>query len=678
MARNASRTQSVAGAFLLAGCSASLTIGALDTLLALSANSSGFPSFSSLFPSLGLLVALTFAGWAGLSVMLGIVLRSSIRPRALSWAAALECSVVVLFTMLWLAGLNAVSSFTGDFRNAIVKAFLVACVSGAAALGAFFVAGRWEVSARGRGRVRFLMALVPLSLTTLAVLSCAGFTQAVPWSAAGAMAAALLAVSCAVSYLFRHSPALSAVMALSLAIVICTPAVSFVQARAGRPGTPPHSRSGHTVPRVILITVDALRRDSVNCFSPGGNLTPHIDAFAKDCLLFKNAYTPSPWTVPSFVSLMTGVDAAVHGVNEYFAPIPSRYTTLAERMREAGYLTGAVGHQPQLLRMGRGFDDFDFYPKRLPYNGDTTAGKLLWRIFREESPTHKLTNNACRWFASHKDEDFFFWIHYLDPHTPYAPPAEYIPDSPMRARMGVEFGGSASTVRGGNRCKTQAERDWVKALYDAEVRYVDDNIGRLLDQLRAQGLYDDALIILTTDHGEEFWDHGSFEHGHTLYNELVTSPMLIKLPGAKAKGRVEAAVSNGALAPTLLDLCGVAYDAGAFTRPSFAALLGGSGGYTPAPVFIGATEYYEPREAVVFDRFKLIHAPDSGANLLFDIEEDPGEHHSVVVTEPERTATGLRLIEEVTAGAGEGGGEDSGEGAKDAFIEGELGALGYL
>ena len=677
MSRNASPAQSAADAFLLAGCSASLTIGALDALLALSANKSGFSSLSALFPSLALLVALVLAAWMGSSIVLGVVFRNSIRPRPLACAAAYETFVVVLFTMLWLAGLNAVSSFTGDFRNATVKAVLIACASAAAALGVFFIVGQSEASPRARGRVRFLIALVPLALTTLAVFNCAGFTQAASWTVAAAASVAVLTALCIASHLLRHSRALTVLTVASLVIVLCTPTIGFIQSRAARP-QPPHFNSPLTVPRVILITIDALRRDSVNCFNPGAELTPNIDAFAKDALLFENAYTPSPWTVPSFVSLMTGVDSPVHGVNEYFAPIPVRYTTLAQRMRRAGYFTGAVGHQPQLLRMGRGFDDFDFYPKRLPYNGDTTAGKLLWRIFREESPTHKLTDNACRWFASHEDDDFFFWIHYLDPHTPYAPPAQYIPDSPMRAEMGVDFGGSASTVRGGNRCKTQAERDWVKALYDAEVRYVDDNIGRLFDQLRQRGLYDDALIILTTDHGEEFWDHGSFEHGHTLYNELVASPLLIKLPGAKAQGRVAATVSNCALAPTLLELCAIAHDADAFTRPSFAPLLLGNATYTPTPVYLGATEYYEPRQAVVFDQFKLIHAPDSGTNLLFDLENDPGEHHSLTPAQPEPTATGLRLLQEMTVHAAQGGDDGSEDDAGDAFIEDQLNTLGYL
>ena len=235
---------------------------------------------------------------------------------------------------------------------------------------------------------------------------------------------------------------------------------------------------------------------------------------------------------------------------------------------------------------------------------------------------------------------------------------------------------------GGRSIRTPEDRAWLKLLYDGEVRYVDDNIDRLIANVKDLGIYDDALIVLTSDHGEEFWDHGNWEHGHTLYNELVTVPLLIKLPGGAPKGEVHQAISTDALLPTILDICSVEPSTGFPVRRSLRHLwMRAATPDSVEPIFLSGVEYYEPREGIVFDGMKYIYATASEEEELYDLGVDPGEQNSLVGSSDAKLQEARTLLEQRrrlremhdTPVTGSDGGVQI-----DPQIEAELRALGYI
>lgn len=240
--------------------------------------------------------------------------------------------------------------------------------------------------------------------------------------------------------------------------------------------------------------------------------------------------------------------------------------------------------------------------------------------------TSELTDLAATWIEENRDSDFFLWVHYYDPHIPYTPPREYIAkDAVPDGSIGYAFT-DPGKIRSGNFAPNAAQRKWIKELYDAEVRYVDDNIGRLLDSFKENSLYKSSLIILTSDHGEEFWDHGGYEHGHTLYNELLHVPFILKLPGSHRAQVVDNDVTTQSLMATVLDITKIRKDSGTPTAESLAPLIMDTPAlYSGKPLFSTGLLYYENREAVIFDGNKYVESLVTGESELYDLKTDPRE-----------------------------------------------------
>jgi arylsulfatase A-like enzyme len=639
------------GALLFTAMATALSVGFIDTILALAALPHGFATFDVAFPSLALLVAATFVGFFLLAIGASIVVPPRVRARKLAFHLGLMAFCVAFFTLLCAGDLNAISAFAAHPIRAGVKAALLAAVAMAAAAGAYQVTDRMGSVAGGQARLLCAAGLGTLALGGAAAIAVLWFTDLAgcPTSTMGAIigsAAAGLGLLALFTLRWRAVWAVRLLVALSLVAVLGSPVVSYFNDWAPRPTEPVALRRGHDVPRVILITVDTLRRDALTCYDPAGAGTPCLDALAQDSVTFTDAFTPAPWTVPSIASVMTGVSSDVHGVNEDGASISPQYRTLAEYFTDAGYLTTALGYQPQLLHMGRGFQDFDFLPQHLPLNEEATGGKILWRLLRRERPSNVLTEEVCAWLDRHRTDDFFLWVHYLDPHHPYEAPAQFLPDDPLIRRFGTQHAsGIHFDIRTGRDGRTTDEQRWLRMLYDGEVRFVDECIGRVIDTTKRLGLYDDTLIVVTSDHGEEFWEHGNVLHGQSLYNELVRAPLLVKLPAGEPRRTVEQTVSTDALLPTILDECGVSYDQATLTSQSLAPLWGPDRFLVqPAPVFMSGLEYYAPREAVVYERFKLIRNLETGQTELYDLEEDPGEHRPMACLSPEIFDLGLILV----------------------------------
>ncbi|UCG52998.1 MAG: sulfatase-like hydrolase/transferase [Candidatus Latescibacterota bacterium] len=391
------------------------------------------------------------------------------------------------------------------------------------------------------------------------------------------------------------------------------------------------SRGRHVVRHVILILIDTLRADMLGCYDNSAPETPHIDEFASECIRYEWAISPSPWTIPSMVSIMTGLPASVHGAIAKNSRVPDALTMLPERMRAAGYVTGAVVDNALLSPshgMDRGFDSFVHFPRNVR---DTSFGtailrRILPERYREKSTTDATTDIAIDWMKRHAKQDCFFWLHIFDPHAAYEPPPRFQPPGNPPARIGRRFG-DLKEIRLGILHTTPEEDEWIKELYEGEVRYVDEAVGRFLDELRSEGIYDNALIILTSDHGEEFREHGGMEHGHTLYNELLRVPLMIKLPGSATRGVVEGTVSTQRLTATVLDACNV--DVGRDSLVVGTGSLLADDAVSDPIVYAAAVLYHEPQEAILLDRYKFIRRLESDTHELYDLEVDPNEQQNI-------------------------------------------------
>lgn len=405
---------------------------------------------------------------------------------------------------------------------------------------------------------------------------------------------------------------------------------------------------------VILITVDTLRRDAVSTYSAESGVTSHMDRIGREGFVFEHAFASAPWTLPSIASLMTGLSYRVHGATTVQSTVAEGFETLAECFQAAGYRTAAIGDNLFLSsrsNVDQGFDEYDWHPRPAIRTELFASGFASWLVhmpFRESPSTSELTDRAIRWIEARPGDTFFLWLHYFDPHLPYAPPAPYVDDE-NTGGFGAVFDDLKSVRSGTVGATAEAsseEREWIRSLYDGEVRYVDDNVGRLLDRLEALGLYDRSLIVLTSDHGEEFWDHGGFEHGHSLYNELIEVPLLIKPPGQFEGGRIAANVGLVDLKGTVLDLADAPYSTSDPSVNSFSTLMDDQERLGPdRTLFSGATLYGGEKEGIIFaDSQKLIVNKEDDTVSLYDLKTDPHERHSLDSERPETVAHGLSRL----------------------------------
>ncbi len=190
------------------------------------------------------------------------------------------------------------------------------------------------------------------------------------------------------------------------------------------------------------------------------------------------------------------------------------------------------------------------------------------------------------------------------------------------------------------------EREWIKTLYKAEVRHVDQNIGRLLKALKQLQLYDEALIIFTSDHGEEFWEHDGYEHGHTLYKELLWVPLIIKLPLSTSKQQIDSLVMTSSITPTILDLCKIDYERDYLSADSLSSSWESDPpAFDEQPAISTGLLYYEDRESVMFDGLKYIHSLLTNREELYDLSSDPEEQVSVVSSFPDKVWQAKNILE---------------------------------
>ena len=294
---------------------------------------------------------------------------------------------------------------------------------------------------------------------------------------------------------------------------------------------------------VILISLDTLRADHMGSYGYFRDTSPNIDSFARQSILFKNAFSHSSWTAPSHASLFTSFYPS--DLNIIFHPAPNRLPesarTIAELFSENGYATAGFtggGYVSTDYGFSQGFDLY------------TSNG------LRQENNQESIYD----WLEKHRQKKFFLFIHNYNVHRPYTPPEPYkkyytndtytgsIEDLMDSIRVDYEQDGSIS--------KRKQEYDYIVSQYDAEINYVDELIGDLLEKLSQEGFMDNTIIVLTSDHGEEFLEHGSFGHMRTLYDEVLSVPLILYAPDLPQGIVVERQVGLVDVFPTLLDLVG--------------------------------------------------------------------------------------------------------------------------
>lgn len=351
--------------------------------------------------------------------------------------------------------------------------------------------------------------------------------------------------------------------------------------------------------QLVLVFVDTLRRDHVGLYGYERDTTPVLDDWAQQAVVFDDARATSSWTLPSARALLTGMPQGAWG----------QVPTLQQRLAEGGFTTGAFVANAFLTRhfdMGRGWGHYEY--------------ELL-------APVDEQVDRALAFLERNGDRDAAVMVQLMEPHMPYAEPEAW-----RHRWAGEEPAGLAGKInRRGLRelklgtARRDEVREYLLARYDQNIAHTDHELERLLDSLR-----DDAVVVFFSDHGEEFWDHGSVEHGHSLFDELLRVPLVIRAPGLQP-GRMHAPVSLMDLTPTLLDLLGLpGHDElqGVSLLPAIEGEAAATQALAQRPLFFGEL-LYDDEAWGVLSPAGLKWISRGGSQKLFDLVEDPGEQQNL-------------------------------------------------
>jgi arylsulfatase A-like enzyme len=427
------------------------------------------------------------------------------------------------------------------------------------------------------------------------------------------------------------------------------------------PGCQPEPPRG-----ILLINIDTLRADHLGAYGYAHNTSPNLDAFAEESVLFRNAMAPAPWTLPSVATLFTSLYPTVHGAlhlsksamtshqPDYTptAKLADALTTLPEILRDNGFATAAFvrgAYPTSIYGFKQGFDRF------------------------EENQAYGVrfgAEQALAWLDERKPDSFFIYLHTIEVHSPYQPMPptqrqlkQLGPDERARVLKAAkeeqalyldhdrapsyrgDVSGSIENIQNLAEAKMEVSRSSKKRLvelYDRGIGYTDRWLGLLLTSLRERGLLDETIVIVTSDHGEEFWDHGGLDHGHSYYDELLRVPLMMRIPGEGRKVIVDQVVGLIDVLPTLLDLVGIPVlpvAQGRSLRPLWTE------GELPARPYFAESNHETAGLAMRTERWKLIRSRNAPMQL-YDLWDDPNERHNVCKKERE---TCQQLVGELQA-----------------------------
>jgi arylsulfatase A-like enzyme len=386
---------------------------------------------------------------------------------------------------------------------------------------------------------------------------------------------------------------------------------------------------------VLIYLVDTLRADHVSAYGAANPTSPAIDAVAQGGALFEHCTSAACWTRPSVASLLTSLPPPMHGVTDHGLAASEAVVTLAEQLRRAGYVTAAFStssHPGSSSNLQQGYDFF-FEPPAITHDASLVEeGKA--KDFTKKNSVY-LNHAVFPWLDRWGERPFFLYVHAMDPHAPYEPPAPW--DTIFSTGYHGPIGGGFDGPGAFENARTEAELAHVRSLYDGDIRGNDENIGALMEDLRRRGVLDRTLVVITADHGEEFREHGDFEHGQSLHSELLHVPLILRLPGRIPAGaRIAGNVSGLDVLPTILDLCGLTPNPDVQGRslvPSW------DPAQTPAdrPIFSWRRNNKGEEHVSVADgTWKAIVKPDKVE--LYDALADPGEQHDLAASNRDEAA----------------------------------------
>ena len=380
---------------------------------------------------------------------------------------------------------------------------------------------------------------------------------------------------------------------------------------------------------VVLVVIDTLRADHLSLQGYARSTSPALERWGARGVVFERALATSSWTLPSFGSLLTGRRPARHAAGLRLGPpgggiarLSDDVATLAETLRARGYATAARVANPYLVErfgLSRGFDSYENQPvtnqrvRRAP------------RIF----------DDSLRWIRAQEQRPFFLLVHVFDPHMDYDPPKEVRGSFTGNLESALSLPVSEFRELRQQGALPARDQAFVQAAYDEEILAVDRALDAFLQALSDEGVLDRSLLVLTADHGEELFDHGGFEHGHTLYQELLHVPLLFLGEGL-TPARVATPVSLIDVLPTVAEAVGAPIPPGAEGTSLWPLLRGDPGPLPDRALWAESTLYGPPLAAIVRWPYKLVIG--GTAPLLFDLEKDPAERRDLAAAEPERAA----------------------------------------
>lgn len=402
--------------------------------------------------------------------------------------------------------------------------------------------------------------------------------------------------------------------------------------------------------------IDTLRADRLGAYGYGRDTSPNLDALASESVLFERAHSPASWTLPSVASLMLGCFLPEHGVVKDGDRIPATDTTLAEHLQRLGYSTGSFIHNPYagtMTGLERGFDVCE--------QADRVVGSEQLR----------------RWLDAEPEHPFLLYLHNTIPHDPYRPERRYLEPfgqvdsatmdeieelqagyrqltrenyAPWKEAQGLDNSGEQRVLIE----RLAAHQQAIDDLYDGEIRKVDQVLGEVIELLKLRGEWDNTIFVVLADHGEELGDHGGWEHDHSLYEELIHVPLMIRLPGAQDAGqRVAGSVSLVDVLPTLMQLLGAPLAASQTDGRSLVPAMRGDSlesGPRVTSYRLNQKKRYTPyRNARGEENMVICEGPwkaiwniQLGRVELYNLSQDPSETQDLSEREPELAARLLR------------------------------------
>ena len=426
---------------------------------------------------------------------------------------------------------------------------------------------------------------------------------------------------------------------------------------------------GGAAKNVILISIDTLRPDHLGCYGHDRDTSPTLDALAEQGIVFEDCTSSAPWTLPGHATMLTGLYPSTHGVKNHDRTLGDENPSIATLLAREGFRCMAVvnSHNIATERYGltKDFEPFHYFNEQelipgktnkegLPAIGIANRGKLI-------------TKKAKKFLDQHKDERFFLFLHYYDVHTDFTPEPKYKEmfvepyDGPLTGNTQQLVG---YRVRG--EAITEDDARFLRQMYDAEIRQLDDILAGLFSYLDANGLSEETLVVITSDHGEEYGEHGSVLHGRSQYQELLAIPLIMRGPGVPPGTRFECPVSLVDVVPTILKLTGVRTDSRFDGLDLTLAWLNPDALCAPRYLFgeadhnnwIDTPRGREKHEDVAWmvrmEHDKLHYNEVLQRYELYDVEMDPFEANDLAAQEPDRVDHLREVLQEYIRNEGTG------------------------